>query len=1061
MPGGPLLVPRVTDGAASVPATGGVVEMGHFVTNPTGSDWLITDAGELTGQASVTVAEGRQAIKVDAIEARVGQGLRIRVAVQNGLGMVTGEIATFVVDVVVTEAGGFLAGYGARRRLIVAPQAWAETVTGFVLLVRGTWADLRSVANGGRVRSETGNDIRFTTTGGVKLPHDLATYDPVTGTLTAWVRLSSWTMNSRYALFVYYGNSSQAGVPEADAPACWVDYVGVWDCRTGIDRSGNGRDFSVTSIAGDVLVGDAGRFDGAVAAGTMPSCAWLEELGLTACTLQAWVTTDISAIGQNRGVFLAGPRQGRGAEQSLALYQRASNATGSVVENWLFNVSTGDGSGPEQQGYFVSSGRTQSPQPQLIHAVWASGSAPGLSFNGIGNVGSGGTPGIASGSILALPRERAGPCWIGWGPDTGPPVRPAFPAHGPWKGLIDELRLRGGVMTLAHRRVEYLNHQDPEGFLGVGPAEDALAPVDAIVGMPIRARVANDAAGGVLIDVLSRVHNPSGHLLSLVNLGRPEPAGSAAFEEGAVRYMPAPGQIGEARLTVDVRDTSIATQDSRIPLRISVTKGAGTTSSVIDDLPVAGRVIRIRSAAELKQYVTGDLPGAGTPQPGDHIELMPGSVYRLPDADRQQLNVAIAGEASDPCKPKAGRPIVIRGVSLDDPPLLDFGFRVSGHDLVFYGLKWEHYEARFGNQRLFRISGQRVRVARCWFLDYWHKHNLAFDGQHWLNKGAGVGCVAFVGGGSHGRVDHCELSPRSYDYANLDASENRELVGVRRGIGFEKFSATDLKGCVVDHNFFHDFPSKLQPDGERNITGVVWQGQEISLNCYDNRYPSCLVFGEDAGSADTELCATAYRNHYLRCNQSSDANVAETKSSNNLWYQEYFKDCDAFFATRQGWNNRMFGIRADGLRKFDVYGNLQDVRGLYLRNSLKGLQIMAGNTPGDRFVSNTQPACWNSRFTGCDVNKLRLGEAFSNHDEMAKNLKLARMRVGEGVEGVLWASKPTPPPGVSMLKLDSSSLQVSDAAELAIPELAPILVPGTHVGPTAPSVLPEDYWEPC
>ena len=56
--------------------------------------------------------------------------------------------------------------------------------------------------------------------------------------------------------------------------------------------------------------------------------------------------------------------------------------------------------------------------------------------------------------------------------------------------------------------------------------------------------------------------------------------------------------------------------------------------------------------------------------------------------------MAISGEGSDPCKPKTGRPIVIRGRSLADPPVLDFGFRVTGHDLVFYGLKWDGFEAR-------------------------------------------------------------------------------------------------------------------------------------------------------------------------------------------------------------------------------------------------------------------------------------------------------------------------------------------------------------------------------
>jgi hypothetical protein len=1041
--------------------SGGRIEVGNFVTSATGpADWVITDVAELEGRASIAIADGRQAVLVSGISAAVGDDLQLRVSVRNGVGAAIGSSATFDLSVRVTNERGFLAGYSARRPIIIAARRSAETVTGFILRVGGKFPDLRSVAHGGRVHSPTGNDIRFTTATGVKLPHELVTYDPVTGEIRAWVRLSSWTMNSRYALFMYYGNQTQAAVPEADWRACWVDYLGVWDCRSGADRTGNGHDFAMANVEAGVLVGQAGRFNGTDGAGEMASCAWLDDLQLTACTLQVWATTDPAAIGQNRGVLLAGLRVGRAAEQSLALYQRASNATGSVVNNWFFNVSTGDGSGPEQQGWFVSSANRQTSTPQLIHAVWSSGSPPSMSFDGVEDVGSGGVRGIASGALRALPLHDPGRFYLGWGPDTRPPIRPAFPADGPWMGLLDELRLRSGVLTLAHRRAEYLSGIDPQGFCGIGDPEAADGEVTPIVGLPVRATVAADNRQGVLISVLDRVVNPGGAALSLAEVHElAPPIGTIAAENGKVRYVPDGVFTGIVSAVAEVQAMTSPPQSCSLKVRIDVTPAESGGGSTIDDLPdpAEGRVFRMESATELQRYLAGQLPGAGAPQPGDHVVLLSGRTYQLPDGG-QTMVVNVAGEGSAPRRPKTGRPIVFRGESLADPPVLDFTFAVKGHDLVFYGLKWQGYEARRGNQRIFTITGERVRVGRCWFLDFWHKHNLDEVDGKWLNRGAGVGCVAFKGGGSFGRVDHCELSPRAFVYDNLNADENLQLVGVRRGIGFSDFSASNLKNCVVDHNYFHDFPSKLQPDGARDIKGVAWRGHRITLNCYDNRYPSCLVMGEDGSTAMFELRTTAYRNFYFRCNQSRDANVAETKSSGNLWYQEYFKDDDAFFATRQGWNNRMIGIRADGLRKFDVYGNRQEVRGLWMRNSMRGLQIMAGNTPGDQFRSNRQPACWNSLFAGCDVDKIKVAEAFGGFNEVAKNLRLERIRVGDGDEGTLWSDADAPPPGVSLTgRVDRGSLKVTDQLEGDIPEVAPVLKVGVHVGPLAPSVLPEGF----
>ena len=130
-----------------------------------------------------------------------------------------------------------------------------------MFLVRETGDWLRSVGNGGRLESAQGFDLRFELTDGTKLDHEIERYDPVAGALIAWVRLPTWRFTARLDLQLYYGKPSLAA-SEANPAGVWRGYLAVWDARTGVDRTGNGRALTPSGINAGSLIGDCGSFNG-------------------------------------------------------------------------------------------------------------------------------------------------------------------------------------------------------------------------------------------------------------------------------------------------------------------------------------------------------------------------------------------------------------------------------------------------------------------------------------------------------------------------------------------------------------------------------------------------------------------------------------------------------------------------------------------------------------------------------------------------------------------------------------------------------------------------------
>ncbi|MEM7247138.1 MAG: LamG-like jellyroll fold domain-containing protein [Acidobacteriota bacterium] len=125
----------------------------------------------------------------------------------------------------------------------------------FPLLFQVTDPDLRSFVNGGDVRHPAGHDIIFralddATCGGVgfapcTLAHEIESYDPTTGALTAWVLVPSLATNaaaSDTVIWIHYG-STAITAPTEDPARVWADdYAAVWHLHDDPDDSSpNGR----------------------------------------------------------------------------------------------------------------------------------------------------------------------------------------------------------------------------------------------------------------------------------------------------------------------------------------------------------------------------------------------------------------------------------------------------------------------------------------------------------------------------------------------------------------------------------------------------------------------------------------------------------------------------------------------------------------------------------------------------------------------------------------------------------------------------------------------------
>ena len=462
-----------------------------------------------------------------------------------------GGTATGAVEVTVLEPSAdqstFANGYHGRRRLVVPPRAApAETVrleSGFVLFVRESGDWLKSVASGGRVEHEAGFDIRFEAVDGTVLAHELIAYDPELGRLEAWVRVPLWDRSASLQLFLYYGKSDLE-TAEADPAGVWADYLAVWDVQSGIDRSGHGRDLTLSGVGSGVGPGGAqsGLFDGDATA-TLADASFLD--GLEALTVQARI--EAAAVGTNRVIISQGPITGEDADQGFLIRYDAQGFFGGAERTILWQVDTADSWTRIEAG-----NRSQSTDEQHLVGVWQKGLTPALFAQG------------RSLNATNVVDRRDAPLAVGAGPITIGAAAKDGPDGG-WQGLIGEVRLRASALPATLIAAEYANQSAPDLFYGLGDDERGTNGVASPVAVPfdLETLVGQRIDLDVVAAALPVEAAPPPVILAL---DQPQ-QGIVSVVDGIVRYVPNAGFVGEDGFTYTLTD-GIKSSTARVRIKV-------------------------------------------------------------------------------------------------------------------------------------------------------------------------------------------------------------------------------------------------------------------------------------------------------------------------------------------------------------------------------------------------------------------------------------------------------------------------------------------------------------
>jgi hypothetical protein len=320
------------------------------------------------------------------------------------------------------------------------------TLSNFPVLVSVTNANLKSISNGGGVASTSGADILFTDSdGGVKLPHEIESYDPVNGILIAWVKAPTISTTVDKVIYIYYGNSTTNLPSQQNATAVWSNgYAGVWHMKeTGTGAVGDYKDSTAnannsTNTTQQPVATSTGQIGGAQTFGAAnhhyltignPSSLQITNT----LTLSGWVypTNDPSSL--NGGWFLG---KTDGATYDYAIY--IGSSAGHFYPQFL-----GGGATINKTGMTLNRNAWN-----YVNVVVANGSATEFYINNS----------YATGSAVTLTNDNKTLAFGTRGStDTGVFV-----------GNLDEIRVSPVTRSADWITTEYLNQSAPGSYVTLG-----------------------------------------------------------------------------------------------------------------------------------------------------------------------------------------------------------------------------------------------------------------------------------------------------------------------------------------------------------------------------------------------------------------------------------------------------------------------------------------------------------------------------------------------------------------------------------------------------------------
>jgi RHS repeat-associated protein len=212
----------------------------------------------------------------------------------------------------------FANGYQYRRVAVIDHTRVANTdQTDFPVLISGTYPDMATISNGGKVRNPNGYDIIFTAdaAGQTHLDHEIDSYDPATGKVSFWVRIPSLSHTSDTVIYQFYGNSSVTA-SQQNKSSLWgaAHYVTAYHLGTPVslslaDSTSSGNDlsnFGGVGAGSGIIGGAASVAPSNYLYRTSPAQV---PVGSSVRTMETWFKfsslptsdTEIAAYGDNYG----------------------------------------------------------------------------------------------------------------------------------------------------------------------------------------------------------------------------------------------------------------------------------------------------------------------------------------------------------------------------------------------------------------------------------------------------------------------------------------------------------------------------------------------------------------------------------------------------------------------------------------------------------------------------------------------------------------------------------------------------------------------------------------
>ena len=326
------------------------------------------------------------------------------------------------------------------------------TLNNCLLCIDDTFADLRTVANGGHVEHASGYDMRLELADGTVVPFARLAWAPSTGRIVLRARVASLpAADTRLRLFFGKTVASDGASPGG----AYAAHLAAPDLVTGADRTGLSRTWTPTGISAGALAGYAATLNGTTS--QLVRANPTELNGLAAITIQAFV--QLTSVAADVPILMAGPTAG--TDLGLMLYFHA--ATGRLI----FRLATSGGTTEVQSpdGAMPAVGT-----PMLVAATWTSGQAPKLFVGGeIVTLAVAGT--ALTGTTNATLGAATSEALIGHNRLTGARLA----------GQIADLMVSARALSGGHLQTQELNYLTPRDSYGVGERNGAdvvnLSPV--------------------------------------------------------------------------------------------------------------------------------------------------------------------------------------------------------------------------------------------------------------------------------------------------------------------------------------------------------------------------------------------------------------------------------------------------------------------------------------------------------------------------------------------------------------------------------------------------------